>query len=388
MTIVKIDLDKISTSGTDSIGDDVIELFQTREGWDASLYSKKSYEHEIKAFPNNPAGLVRRTVGSIERAASEPHMFPCLAIRGALVRRNNGPDEYPYVFIYGIESESGPAKALRTKVMQYIDSFEGLHTADTITALDVKAAVTQSVVTLIAELGITEECARDILYLRTRNRHSEELEQQLIQLHRDGTPPNMMEFGVTAETQQNLLDQALAVTEAEEDGGNPVTDLPKDLLDLEKPNAHPILKAVVLEVIISRNDTKVTFVVTEDSSILPMNAVAYARFLTMDVLDIVIQYGYGGKKEVLHKFDQTDWKFTDPSNAVIDLISAHMVELQAEYKSGLVRMHALTGVLAADMVSAENAGAIQYLLSQYQQLNVSVTDASVIAKEYVDARSS
>ena len=62
---------------------------------------------------------------------------------------------------------------------------------------------------LASELGCTDSCARDILYLRTRHRHTPELEAELIRLHNSGSPPNMMEFGVTAETQANLLKQAL-----------------------------------------------------------------------------------------------------------------------------------------------------------------------------------
>ena len=59
------------------------------------------------------------------------------------------------------------------------------------------------------ELNVSEACANDILYLRTRNRHNQDLENQLIDLHRAGTPPNIMEFGVTQETQQALLKAAI-----------------------------------------------------------------------------------------------------------------------------------------------------------------------------------
>ncbi len=55
------------------------------------------------------------------------------------------------------------------------------------------------------ELNISESCAADVFYLRTRNRHTQQLENELIDLHHAGTPPNMMEFGVTKETQEALM---------------------------------------------------------------------------------------------------------------------------------------------------------------------------------------
>ena len=54
-------------------------------------------------------------------------------------------------------------------------------------------------------LNVSERCAADILYLRTRQRHTLELEQQLIRLHELGTPPNILDFGVTKETQERLM---------------------------------------------------------------------------------------------------------------------------------------------------------------------------------------
>lgn len=48
---------------------------------------------------------------------------------------------------------------------------------------------------LARELDVSEACAQDVWYLRTRSRHTQELEEELIQLHRDGNPPNIMEFG-------------------------------------------------------------------------------------------------------------------------------------------------------------------------------------------------
>ena len=53
---------------------------------------------------------------------------------------------------------------------------------------------------IMKKYGVDRNCAQDIEYLRTRARHTEELENELIALHKAGTPPNMMEFGVTHHT--------------------------------------------------------------------------------------------------------------------------------------------------------------------------------------------
>ena len=47
---------------------------------------------------------------------------------------------------------------------------------------------------LAQDLGITEKCATDVWYLRTRSRWTEELETELIRLHRAGTPPNIFDW--------------------------------------------------------------------------------------------------------------------------------------------------------------------------------------------------
>ena len=44
-------------------------------------------------------------------------------------------------------------------------------------------------------LGLSDACAMDVFYLRSRSRWTQELEDQLIALHRAGNPPNIMEFG-------------------------------------------------------------------------------------------------------------------------------------------------------------------------------------------------
>lgn len=61
---------------------------------------------------------------------------------------------------------------------------------------------------LAESLNITEACAADVIYLRTRNRWTPELEKELIRLHKEGNPPNVMDFGCTPETGQALMNIA------------------------------------------------------------------------------------------------------------------------------------------------------------------------------------
>lgn len=65
------------------------------------------------------------------------------------------------------------------------------------------------VLELAQELRVPLACANDVLYLRTRNRHTQALEEQLIELWKAGTPPNIYEFGSTPATQQALIDKAM-----------------------------------------------------------------------------------------------------------------------------------------------------------------------------------
>lgn len=65
---------------------------------------------------------------------------------------------------------------------------------------------------LALEANISPACADDVLYLRSRNRWTQALEDRLIALHKAGTPPIITEFGVTPETQAALMkevDEAL-----------------------------------------------------------------------------------------------------------------------------------------------------------------------------------
>jgi hypothetical protein len=48
---------------------------------------------------------------------------------------------------------------------------------------------------LAKELGVSDACAMDIVYLRTRSRHTPQLEQKLIELYAKGTPPHICDFG-------------------------------------------------------------------------------------------------------------------------------------------------------------------------------------------------
>ena len=58
---------------------------------------------------------------------------------------------------------------------------------------------------LAVELNVSERCADDIIYLRTRSRHTQALENELIALHKKGVHPNMCEYGCTKETGEALL---------------------------------------------------------------------------------------------------------------------------------------------------------------------------------------
>lgn len=57
---------------------------------------------------------------------------------------------------------------------------------------------------LAKNLKVSLTCAYDILYLRTRSRWTQKLENELIQANKNGEFVNMNEFGVTKETQAKL----------------------------------------------------------------------------------------------------------------------------------------------------------------------------------------
>lgn len=52
----------------------------------------------------------------------------------------------------------------------------------------------QHLKSLAEELGCSSVCAGDVWYLRQRSRWTQELENELIRLYKEGTPPNICEF--------------------------------------------------------------------------------------------------------------------------------------------------------------------------------------------------
>ena len=54
---------------------------------------------------------------------------------------------------------------------------------------------TKDIQTLAEKLNVSENCASAVFYLRSRSRWTQELEDELIRLHKSGTPPNICEFG-------------------------------------------------------------------------------------------------------------------------------------------------------------------------------------------------
>ena len=66
----------------------------------------------------------------------------------------------------------------------------------------------QTTVDISNQYDIPLQRAEDVLYLRSRNRWSSELENELVRYIKEGIPYNLMEFGVTKQTQQKLIDDA------------------------------------------------------------------------------------------------------------------------------------------------------------------------------------
>ncbi len=52
--------------------------------------------------------------------------------------------------------------------------------------------------------GISESAALDVIYLRTRSRHTQALEEELIRLHKEGNPPMVQEFGSNEDSRRKL----------------------------------------------------------------------------------------------------------------------------------------------------------------------------------------
>jgi hypothetical protein len=57
------------------------------------------------------------------------------------------------------------------------------------------------------ELNVSDSCASDVVYLRTRSRWTQELEETLIALHAAQVPPNIMEFGCTTASAEALMNK-------------------------------------------------------------------------------------------------------------------------------------------------------------------------------------
>jgi hypothetical protein len=55
------------------------------------------------------------------------------------------------------------------------------------------------------ELNISTACAEDVLYLRTRERWTKDLEDKLIALHAINKPPNMLDFGLSKEAKAKIF---------------------------------------------------------------------------------------------------------------------------------------------------------------------------------------
>ena len=68
---------------------------------------------------------------------------------------------------------------------------------------------------LAKELNIPLAFTDDVIYLRSRQRHTPELESELIERLRRGEYVNIMEFGVTEETQMQM---ASAIRQGYEEG--------------------------------------------------------------------------------------------------------------------------------------------------------------------------
>jgi len=57
---------------------------------------------------------------------------------------------------------------------------------------------------LAEEIGVSTACALDVIYLRSRSRWTNELENELIDLHKQGIRPNMNDFSVNEESQAKM----------------------------------------------------------------------------------------------------------------------------------------------------------------------------------------
>lgn len=56
----------------------------------------------------------------------------------------------------------------------------------------VQDSINDYISNLAEKLGVSNRCAGDVYYLRTRSRWTQDLEDKLIKLHKEGNPPDSM----------------------------------------------------------------------------------------------------------------------------------------------------------------------------------------------------
>jgi hypothetical protein len=60
---------------------------------------------------------------------------------------------------------------------------------------DINHETNSYIMKLATDLNVSDSCAADVFYLRGRSRWTQELETELIRLHKEGKPPNICEYG-------------------------------------------------------------------------------------------------------------------------------------------------------------------------------------------------
>lgn len=85
--------------------DDSVQLYRTREEWDASYYSHATHQKNLAEIEKQriAQGHMGRVNLSTDIASSEPYAFPCIAVEGCIRNNPNGYDTMEFVFIYDFE---------------------------------------------------------------------------------------------------------------------------------------------------------------------------------------------------------------------------------------------------------------------------------------------
>jgi hypothetical protein len=78
--------------------------------------------------------------------------------------------------------------------------------------LDYQDSVFREVEEIKEEKQVSRACAFDIWYLRTRGRYTQEFENRIVDLHRDGKPVDIEEFGCTEDSERRLWENAFGKT--------------------------------------------------------------------------------------------------------------------------------------------------------------------------------